>query len=360
MEKRSYTEWAARLFCLLVSVFFIWFLFEYTLGVLFPFALGFAIGVPIHHLSKKITKERKIAQKLCAILLLLLFISALITLIGGLLSRLLFEAESLIEWLQSEESGFSERISSLLESLNRISSKIPFIAELEKIEGLEGLGESIDERLSAMLDSFVTNLASSIPALALKIAKSTPRVLIGIVVSALGCFYFAIDYSNIKKSISDALSPNLKEKLSRAKSVSGSALKKYLRAYLLIMLITFVEVLTGLLILRIPYAFLIALGVAFLDMLPIFGTGAVLIPWAIVSFILKDVGTATGLLIIYGVATIVREVIEPKIIGASLGIHPLITLFAMFLSLRFFGVAGLLLSPFILIMIKEIRGIYSP
>ncbi len=360
MEKRSYTEWAARLFCLLVIVFFIWFLFEYTLGVLFPFAAGFAIGVPIHLLSQRITKKRKLAQKICSILLLLLLICALVTLIGGLLSRLLFEAESLIEWLQSEESGFSERLSALLESLNKLSSRIPFIKELEKIEGLEGLGESIDEKLAATLDGFVSNLASSIPALALKFAKSTPKILIGTVVGALSCFYFAIDYTGIKKSIAEALSPNIKEKLSRVWGVSGSALKKYLRAYLLIMLITFVEVLIGLLILKIPYAFLIALGVAFVDMLPIFGTGAVLIPWAIISFILKDIGTATGLLIIYGIATIVREVIEPKIIGASLGIHPLITLFAMFVSLRFFGVAGLLLSPFILIMIKEIRGISSP
>ncbi|MBO7250524.1 MAG: sporulation integral membrane protein YtvI [Clostridia bacterium] len=360
MEKRNYTEWAARIFCLLVGVFFIWFLFEYTLGVLFPFAIGFAIGVPIHLLSGKITKNRKLAHKLCASLLLIVLIAALIMLIGALLNRLLLEAESLLEWLQSEESGFSERISSFLDSLNKLSSNIPFIAELEKIEGLEGLGESIDERLSAMLDGFVSNLASGVPALALKLAKNTPRILIGIVVGALASFYFATDYSGIKQSVSDSLSPNLREKLSRVWGVSGSALKKYLRAYLLIMLITFAEVSVGLLILRVPYAFLIALGVALVDMLPIFGTGAVLIPWAIVSFILKDVGTATGLLIIYGVATIVREVIEPKIIGASLGIHPLITLFAMFASLRFFGVAGLLLSPFILIMIKEIRGIYSP
>ena len=353
MQKHRYTETAAKLFCLSIALFFIWFLFEYTLGILLPFLFGFAIGVPIHLLSKKICRRTKFPPKLCAVILLTVFLVLLAyALIKGV-ERILFEAESLLLSLGDEDSGFGDWLSSLTLTLENLSQKIPFIKQIEKIEGLEGVGAAINEKISESLKSFLSSLTSAIPAFSLKVVKSAPKILIGLIVAALSCFYFATDYSDLKQSALNSLSPNTRERFSRISSVCSASLKKYIRAYLLIMLITFVEVLIGLIILKKSYATLIALGVAFVDLLPIFGAGTVLIPWAIVCFIIKDVSTATGLLILYAVITIVRQVIEPKIIGTSLGIHPLITLFAMVAALELFGVAGMVLSPFILIILKE-------
>ena len=353
MQKHRYTETAAKIFCLIAALLFLWFLFEYTLGILLPFAVGFAIGVPIHLLSQRICRHSRIHPKLCAFILLLAFLIILSFAIFKGINRMLFEVESLIISLQSEDSGHIAWLSSISDSLGNISQKIPFIGQLEKIEGLEGIGEAINQKLGEYIQSSLRALADAIPSLSLRLAKSAPRLLIGIIVTALSCFYFATDYHGIKEGVIRALSPAARERSSRIFSLCAESLKKYLRAYLLIMLITFGEVFVGLLMLKIPYAFLIALAVAFVDLLPIFGAGTVLLPWAIVCFIIKDVGTATGLLILYAVVTIVRQVIEPKIIGTSLGIHPLTTLFAMVAALELFGVAGMILSPFILIIIKE-------
>ncbi len=353
MQKHRYTETAARLFCLIAALLFLWFLFEYTLGILLPFAIGFAIGVPIHLLSQRICRRSRIHSKLCSLILLLVFVIVLSFAIIKGVDRLLFEVEALITSLQSEDSGHIAWLSSLAETLGNVSQKIPLVGQLEQIEGLEGIGETINQRITEYLSTALASLADAVPTLSLRIAKSAPRALIGVIVTALSCFYFATDYQGIKDGALRALSPAARERSSRIATLCADSLKKFVRAYLVIMLITFGEVFVGLLILKIPYAFLIALVVAFVDLLPIFGAGTVLIPWAIVCFIIKDVGTATGLLILYAVVTIVRQVVEPKIIGTSLGIHPLITLFAMVAALELFGIAGMILSPFILIVIKE-------
>ena len=353
MSKHRYTETASKLFCVLVALLFVWFLFEYTLGILLPFAIGFAIGVPIHLLALRICRRSRINPKLCATVLLLVFLILLSFAAVRGFERVVFEAESLIASLQSEDSTHVAWITSISDSAKSIAQKIPLISQLEQIEGLEGIGDAVNAQISEYLESSLSALAASIPAFSLKLVKSAPRLLIGIIVTALSCFYFAIDYSELKSRALGALSEGARERSARVFALCAESLKKYLRAYLLIMLITFVEVLIGLLILKVPYAFLIAFAVAFVDLLPIFGAGTVLIPWAIVCFILKDVGTATGLIVLYAIITIARQVIEPKIVGTSLGIHPLITLFAMVAALDLFGVAGMVLSPFILIIIKE-------
>lgn len=353
MQKHRYSETAAKLFCIVAALFFIWFLFEYTLGIILPFAIGFAIGVPIHLLARRICRHSRIYPKMCALILLLVFLIVLSFLVIKGVNRMIFEIESLIISLQGEDSGHLAWLTSLTESLGNISQKIPLVNQLEQIEGLEGIGDAINQKISEYLSTSLSSIADAIPTLSLKVAKSAPRALIGIVVTALSCFYFATDYDGIKESALRALSPAARERSSRIATLCADSLKKYLRAYLVIMLITFGEVFVGLLILKIPYPFLIALAVAFVDLLPLFGAGTVLLPWAIVCFIIKDVGTATGLLILYAVVTIVRQIIEPKIIGSSLGIHPLITLFAMVAALELFGIAGMILSPFILIIIKE-------
>ena len=129
----------------------------------------------------------------------------------------------------------------------------------------------------------------------------------------------------------------------------------YAKAYLLLFLLTFVEVLCGLLILRRPYAFLVAFVIATVDILPVLGTGTVLIPWAVILLLSGQYRTGLGLLILYGVVTVVRQIAEPHLIGGTLGIHPLATLFFLFVGVRLFGFAGVLLAPLAALLFRETR-----
>jgi predicted PurR-regulated permease PerM len=121
------------------------------------------------------------------------------------------------------------------------------------------------------------------------------------------------------------------------------------------MMITFVELFIILSILRVNYALPIAAIIAVLDILPVIGTGGIVIPWAIVELILKNYFLGVGLFILYFVVLVVRHIIEPRIVGRQIGLHPIITITAMYAGLRLFSVAGLLMGPVVAITVKYLN-----
>ncbi len=356
MEGSKYTDLAARLFCIAAISVFIWFAFEYAIGIILPFAISFCIGVPIYHASFKIHQRIALPRKLCAFLLVVLVISALSLTVFAALNRLFREIEELIAWLSEDSGKIEVVVGTVFEYAHNISSKIPFIDEIEAIRGLENFRQTVDDGMSQMIREGIEGITSSIPSYLMKVVRYTPFAFISVIVTLLSCFYFATDYGRFKESLMSALSSKNRARIKRSGHLAALALKRYAKAYLLIMLITFIEVFIGLLILGKRYAFILALIVAVVDILPVFGAGTVLIPWALFSLITNDLRTGLGLLILYGVVTIVRQVAEPKIVGDSFGIHPLLTLIAMFAGLSLFGVPGMLLAPAALMLINEIRA----
>lgn len=140
-----------------------------------------------------------------------------------------------------------------------------------------------------------------------------------------------------------------------------SSLGSYLKAEGILVLIAFAQVLLGLYILKaigftIEYPFLAAMGIAFVDALPILGTGTVIIPWAFISAINGDIKLAIGLLVIFAVISVVRQFVEPKIVSNNLGVHPIFTLIAMYTGFKIIGIVGLLIGPVALIVIKSVYG----
>ena len=116
----------------------------------------------------------------------------------------------------------------------------------------------------------------------------------------------------------------------------------------------------GFLILRVNYATTLALIIALLDMLPVIGTGTVLIPWGIGAIVTGRVGMGIGILVMFGIITVVREVIEPKIVGSSIGMHPLLTLVAMYTGYKLLGLWGILIFPPALDLAKTLLIDYTP
>ena len=354
MENSKALRWASILFCVIASLLLIYLSFEYALGIVIPFAIAFFVGAPIYSLSDRINKSWHIPRKLCAFVLVTLFFGVLAFVIFLLFNRLFLEIEELIEWLKNDSEGLREAVGGVFGYLEEFSSKIPFIEEIETIKGLEDLRETIDEGVSSIISDLITKLATLLPEWAIRVIKYTPKVLITALVTLIASFYFAVDYGKIRDGAVKLLPKRAGERVSRIFSSLGKALRSYAKAYLFIMLLTFCEVFTGLLIMRRRYAFILAFLIALVDILPFFGAGTVIIPWAVFELIVGDTGTGLGLLILYGAVTIIRQIVEPKIVGESLGIHPLATLFAMFAGLRVFGVAGMILAPSMLMIAKEV------
>ena len=143
------------------------------------------------------------------------------------------------------------------------------------------------------------------------------------------------------------------------------------RAYGLIMFITFCENFLGLTILNLigvadnSYVFVISIGIAVFDILPVAGSGGILIPWALVSLVTGNIGQCIGLLILYAVITVIRQYIEPKIVGNSLGVHPLVTLAGLYFGLKLFGFMGMFIVPICVMTLKAFNDagrihLYTP
>jgi sporulation integral membrane protein YtvI len=132
-------------------------------------------------------------------------------------------------------------------------------------------------------------------------------------------------------------------------------LGKFIKAYTTLIIITFLELSLGFFILKVPNPFLAAAVVAFVDILPILGTGAVLLPWTIICFIFGNNAMGIGILILYIIITIVRQTLEPRVVGQQIGLHPVVTLICIFVGAQLLGVVGIFLLPVTATILKKLN-----
>ena len=203
--------------------------------------------------------------------------------------------------------------------------------------------ENVDGMLKNSVEGTLENLAEKIPAFLGRLAADLPEMFITFIVTLIATFYFSAGRG--KEQLAEIVPERARGRLSEVGKRLKTAAKGWIRAYLVIFLITFVELFAGLSVLRVKYAFLLAVLIATVDILPILGTGTVLIPWAVVSLMMKNFKLGIGLLVLFGVITVVREVVEPKIVGKSLGISPILALISMYAGLKLFGFAGMIIVP---------------
>lgn len=188
--------------------------------------------------------------------------------------------------------------------------------------------------------------------------KNIPSVLISIVIGIISWIFFTKDYNYIVRFIQNQLPESKKNLLVEIKQVFSKTILKMMRAYGLIMLITFIELVIGFSVLsatgimKNSYFLWIAAGIAIFDILPVAGSGGILIPWALFSLILSNYKQAIGLLVIYGIISVIRQYIEPKIVGDSLGVHPILTLMGLYFGLKLFGFIGMFIVPITIMTLK--------
>jgi len=192
----------------------------------------------------------------------------------------------------------------------------------------------------------------------LSAAGKVPPIVIAVAVTVVSSFFMAAGYDKIAGFIKNQLSPAHRRGLSAAKRIAFSSLGGLLRAYLIIIMATFVELTLGLLLLRLlglysgEYLVGIAAVTALVDIMPVLGTSFVVVPWALYSFIMGRFGLGLGLMVMLTVIWVVRQIIEPKLIASNLGLPPVATLAGMYIGLQLFGFIGIFMVPLLLILLK--------
>lgn len=353
-EKNRWQIRASKWFCALVVLMGIYLLLKYAIGILIPFVIAWGIAALVYPLSKKTSAKIRIPQKLCAALYVILILVVLALILFFTVSRLAEEVSALMGRLSENGDAISVSLKKLTAPFEKLLSSFPFLFGAGEAGDGESLRASVDRVISDVVSESVSGIGARLTEALGRIIAAAPGALIAFLVTLMSCFYLSMDYEKIRDKLIGLLPESVSQKVEKGRRRLGGVLRCYARAYLLLFLLTFAEIFIGLLILRRSYAFLLALVIAVVDILPVLGTGTVLIPWAIVMLISGQYRVGLGLLILYGIVTIVREIAEPHLIGGSLGIHPLASLFFMFAGLKLFGLIGMLLGPFAALLLKEL------
>lgn len=203
---------------------------------------------------------------------------------------------------------------------------------------------------------FTTAAGGAVSSFAGAAVRRAPSFLISCIVSvAAGC-YIAADFRGLSKFVVGVIGKRTYENCVKIKNILVGSVFKLLKGYAFLMLLTFSELFIGFLVLRVKYALLLGLLIAVIDILPVLGTGTVLIPWGIAELLFENTALGIGLLVLYAVITVIRNFAEPKIIGRQMGINPLFTLLSMFVGIKLLGFAGVIIFPTALIVTVKYYG----
>ena len=314
----------------------------------FAFIAAFLLNWPIRWAERKL----KLPRALPAILFTALFFAAagaLITLLGF---RLFSTTKQVITALPSFYS------TTLLPLLQDLFSRLEVTLSALDPSAVSIL-EDISQDVIRSLGSLVSNISITAISAVSSLAASVPGTFLNLVITIIVTFFMTIDYPKITEFLLRQLPEGGRRAVSEIRAYVCGTLIKCILSYALILFITFSEISIGLTLLRVPNALLIAVCIAIFDILPVLGTGGIMIPWAILSLVTGDLFRGIGLLVLYLVITVIRNIIEPKIVGHQVGLHPVVTLASMLAGLQLFGIIGLFGFPITLSLLKNLndRGV---
>lgn len=312
-----------------------------------PFLVAFIIALMLEPCIRFIMRKTKLKRKASSILA---FVIAIIIIVGLLIwagATIVSEASNLLTSLNEYfEKGYA-----LVQDL---LSKIDF----SRLQIPENIMNTIQESAMEFLGT-LTEWAKNALTGAINFLTSIPTIGVYMVVTLLSLYFMCVD----KVYMIDQLEHHLPQTWVRKIGVHLKGLVKslggYLKAELTLVLISFVISVIGLYIfhfvgLNVEYPLLMALIIGFVDLLPIFGSGTFMIPWAVITACAGDFTLAIAILVLWAIMSIVRQMIEPKIVSGHIGIHPIFTLIAMYTGFKFIGVLGMIIGPILLIVLKNI------
>jgi len=324
----------------------IWFVIKYLLGLIMPFIFGYMIAALVQPAAYVLRKRLKINRKAAGIITVFMFI----LIFGGLLLLLITKAVS-------EFVAVSSMIPSVFEQLSMAISHL----SLNIAQYIDTLPVAFSKQVENSLLSVsaellkLSSISSGVVSFAMNIVSSVPGLLFEIIITIVSACFISMDYGTIRGFVLRQLPTKYQPWVCDIKEFFFITIAKLIRAYFTLMIITFVELCIGLTLLRVPHSIAVAAIIALVDILPVLGTGSVLIPWIIIEILMGNAFLAVGLLIVFAIIVVVRNIFEPKIVGHHIGLYPLVTLVSMFIGLKMLGVGGMFLFPIVVIIVKHMQ-----
>ena len=313
--------------------------FKYILPILLPFILAWGFALAIRPTARALHRRLRVPVRIISPILALLLILLAVATVAALAVTLAVQGWGLLSSLA--EGG---KLEALIKNILN-----PFDGRLEG-----AFSSELEGHLNEAIGGLITRLLSSVATLLTSIVTGVPKILLFLLVTVIATVYFSIDLDRINAYLLGLLPKRIGSAALAFKQSTLGVMLKYLRSYGILMLITFAIMLVGFTFLKIKYSLLLAELVALLDALPVLGVGTVLVPYSLIAFIGGDTALGIGLLVLLMINEIVRQLVEPKILGKHLGIHPLLTVVMLYAGYSLFGFLGLILLPIIAVALKPI------
>lgn len=314
-----------------------------------PFLIAFIIYLIIEPIIKWIMKKTKLTRRASSIIIFIIVSLIIVGTLAWIIITLFSEASNLLDDLNS----YIEKTYSIFQGFLNNSN-------LEKIKLPNELNTVLQNSTGDILDTVSNWIRNFLNGL-IDIVTAIPEIAIYVSITVIALYLMCVDKIYIIDLIEHHLPRTWVMRVGNHFRDLVKTLGGYLKAEATLILVSFVISLIGLYILKftgfaIEFPLLIALGIGFVDALPILGSGTVMIPWAIICGINGDLNLGIAIIILLIIMSIVRQLLEPRLVSKNIGVHPIFTLIAMYTGFKFIGIMGMLIGPIVLIILKNVFG----
>jgi len=301
-----------------------------------PFVIGWFISFIANPLVEWLEKRLKIVKRLGSAIIVILVLGLIVLVCYLAISKLVEEISLLIR-------NFPEIYQDLEAALGRLGER--FAGVFNRLpQGIRSGLTAMVADLDAKAGELIAGISQPTVAAAGNIAKRIPSILIASIVTLVSAYFFIAQRDEVIAWAKSVSPKGLQRRMTMIIDNLKHAVGGYFKAQFKIMSIVGVQLFIGFLILRVNYSVLLAILIAFLDFLPFFGTGTALIPWAVYEFFTGNYFTVVGLLVVYGITQLTRQVVQPKLVGDSIGMNPLTTLVFLYAGYKMGSILGMILA----------------
>lgn len=336
------------MFSILATVAFVYFGFR-AIVFLMPFVIGWIISAIASPMVNWLEKRFNIVKKLGSALIVILVIGLIVTGIYFAISRIVIEVGDLVKNIPEMYAQLESGLRQIGGTLSGLFEKLPM--------GIQNGWKSFMANLDESMTGIMAKISDPAMAAAGNFAKRLPFYLISVIVAILSAYFFTIQREDVLKWMKKIAPESVEKRMTLVMDNLRYALGGYFKAQFKIMGVVFLILVVGFAVLGIRYFVLVAFLISFLDFLPFFGTGTAMIPWGIYKFLMGDYKTAIILVVLYAITQIIRQLLQPKLVGDSVGMNPLVTLLLLYVGYRLGSVFGMILSvPIGMVLINMLQA----
>lgn len=333
---KIYLKVAMNLLTALAVVFLCIFLLPRCIWFFMPFILGWIISLIAFPVVRFFEEKLKVRRKAMTAVVIVAVLAAVVLFVYLLIAKLVREGVNFVNELPNIWNAILGELNKVGANLQGVYDRMP--ADMQN---------TIDNIILEM-GNYMSNMMAKIELPSFKAvgnaAKQIPDIFLAVVMCLLSAYFFVSDKGYMAEAAEKYIPDSVRYHFDLIRRSFRNAVGGYFKAQFKIECWIYILLVIGLMILGVDYAFLVAFGIALLDFLPVFGTGTVMVPWAIIELLSENYRMMFGLLVIWLVGQLVRQVIQPKIVGDSIGMDAIPTLFLLYIGYRVAGVLGMILA----------------